>query len=57
MKPETKASRLDVLSAKINRGEHLTNAERGERQGILFNHSGRVSFVSFASQKPVSKTP
>lgn len=34
--------RLDELTAKIKRGESLTNDERAERQGIIFNHSGKA---------------
>jgi hypothetical protein len=33
---------LSELTARINRGEKLTNAERCMRQGLIFNHSGRV---------------
>lgn len=31
------------LTAKIDRGERLTNNERGERQGLIFNHGGKPS--------------
>ena len=31
------------LSAKVARGEALTNNERGERQGLIFNHGGKPS--------------
>ncbi|MCW5548889.1 MAG: hypothetical protein KIT44_07985 [Opitutaceae bacterium] len=34
--------RLDELKAKIERGDRLTNDERAERQGIIFNHSGKA---------------
>lgn len=34
---------LDALTAKIERGESLTNEERARRQGIIFNHSGKAS--------------
>jgi hypothetical protein len=37
--------RFDELTAKIERGESLTNDERAERQGIIFNHSGKASGV------------
>ena len=34
------------LSAKVARGEWLTNNERGERQGLIFNHGGKPSGFS-----------
>ena len=37
------SARLDELKAKVARGERLSNAERAERQGIIFNHSGKPS--------------
>ncbi len=37
------SAELDALTAKINRGENLTNDERARRQGIIFNHSGKAS--------------
>jgi hypothetical protein len=40
--PET---RLEELTAKIQRGEGLTMAERIERQGIIFNHHGNISKI------------
>lgn len=40
--PET---RLEELTAKIQRGERLTMAERIERQGIIFNHHGNISKI------------
>lgn len=36
-------ARYIELSAKVERGESLTNNERGERQGLIFNHGGRPS--------------
>ena len=40
-----KETRLEELTAKINRGEHLTMAERVERQGIIFNHHGNIAKI------------
>jgi hypothetical protein len=40
--PET---RLAELSAKVERGEGLTMAERIERQGIIFNHHGNITKI------------
>lgn len=37
--------RLKELSAKIDRGEHLTMDERIERQGIIFNHHGNIRLI------------
>lgn len=36
-------ARYIELSAKVARGESLTNNERGERQGLIFNHGGKPS--------------
>ncbi len=45
--------RLEELEAKIDAGLGLNAAERMERQGILFNHSGKVVPVpSLVSPKP-----
>jgi hypothetical protein len=33
---------LEHFKAKIERGEGLTMAERLQRQGLIFNHSGRM---------------
>lgn len=33
---------LDLLDAKVNSGERLTNDERCRRQGLIFNHHGKA---------------
>lgn len=34
---------LSRVDAKIARGEKLTNGERLQRQGAIFNHSGKCA--------------
>lgn len=41
--PGATAGRLAELDAKITSGIGLTMAERGERQGLIFNHTGKTS--------------
>lgn len=59
------AARLNELTSKITRGERLTNVERSERQGIIFNHSGKCGQIitgfrplkpDTANLKPVTPT-
>ena len=37
--------RLTVLTEKIQRGEGLAMPERLERQGLIFNHSGKCGKI------------
>lgn len=39
------AGRLSKLDAKIDRGERLNSQERLERQGLIFNHSGKCGKI------------
>ena len=43
--PKSKLEMLEELTAKIERGERLNNQERLERQGIIFNHSGKCGKI------------
>jgi hypothetical protein len=43
--PKSKWERLEELTAKIERGERLNNQERLERQGLIFNHSGKCGKI------------
>jgi len=49
--PKGSAARLEALTRKIERGERLTNDERAERQGIIFNHSGKCGHVAKENRK------
>ena len=40
-----KLERLEALHSKIERGERLNNQERLERQGLIFNHSGKCGKI------------
>lgn len=46
-------TRLRYILDKIKHGERLTNAERLERQGLIFNHDGKLRKI--VTCKPKNK--
>lgn len=45
-------ARLAELNAKVRRGKGLAMAERLERQGIIFNHSGAADLQTKGVIRP-----